>query len=66
MDEASDVKNKLSQLTKKDSSSFMAKDLGDIVYENKIPKDQFVNTHGSTLMVTVLVVVNKKNVEKFK
>jgi len=53
-------------LTKKDSASFLQKDLGDIVYEKKIPKDQFVNTHGSNLMVTVLVVVNKKNVEKFK
>jgi len=51
---------------KKDSASFLQKDLGDIVYEKKISKDQFVNTHGSSLMVTVLVVVNKKNVEKFR
>ena len=66
MDEATDVKNKLGQLTKKDSNSFLQKDLGDIVYEKKIPKDNFVNMHGSTLMVSVLVVINKKNVDKFK
>jgi hypothetical protein len=66
MDESSDVKNKLGQLTKKDSNSFLQKDLGDIVYEKKIPKDQFINTHGSNLMVSVLVVINKKNVDKFK
>ena len=66
MDESTDVKNKLGQLTKKDSNSFLQKDLGDIIYEKKIPKDQFINTHGSTLMVSVLVVINKKVVEKFK
>ena len=66
MDEATDVKNKLGSLTKKDSNSFLQKDLGDIVYEKKIPKDNFGNMHGSTLMVSVLVVINKKNVDKFK
>ena len=71
MDEASEVKNKIQQLTKKDSTSFLQKDLGDIVYERKISKDHFVNTkYGgemiNQLMGTVLVVVNKKSVESFK
>jgi hypothetical protein len=44
----------------------MIKDLGDFVYENKISSQLFVNTHGSKILTTVLVVVNKKNIEKFK
>jgi hypothetical protein len=57
------VRNKLNVLTKKDSPSFMQKDLGDIVYEKKITKNMFVNTHGSDIMTTILVVVNKKKIE---
>jgi hypothetical protein len=57
------VRNKLNHLTKKDSPSFMQKDLGDIVYEKKISKNMFVNTHGSEIMTTILVVVNKKKIE---
>jgi hypothetical protein len=41
----------------------MQKDLGDIVYEKKITKNMFVNTHGSDIMTTILVVVNKKKIE---
>jgi hypothetical protein len=52
----------LSQLVKKDSPSFLQKDLGDLVYEKKISKDMFVNTYGSELLVSVLVVVNKKSI----
>jgi len=44
----------------------MQKDLGDIVYEKKITKNMFVNTFGSELMTTILVVVNKKKIEQFK
>ena len=44
----------------------MQKDLGDVVYEKKITKNMFVNTHGSEIMTTILVVVNKKKVEQFK
>ncbi len=53
-------------MTKKDSPSFMSKDLGDIVYEKKITKNMFVNTHGSDIMTTILVVVQKKKIELFK
>lgn len=44
----------------------MQKDLGDIVYEKKITKNMFVNTYGSDIMTTILVVVNKKKIEQFK
>ena len=66
VDEQNDIKTKLTHLTKKDSSSLLQKDLGDLVYEQKMQKANFVNTHGSDLMVTVLVVVPKKKVEQFK
>ena len=67
MDEQNDIKNKLSALSKKDSKSYMAKDLGDVVYENQknALKQFFVNTHGSELMTTLLTVVPKKMVQKF-
>jgi len=65
-DETNEVKSKLSTLIKKDSPSFLQKDLGDLVYEQKISKDMFVNTHGSELLVSVLVVVNKKSIQKFQ
>lgn len=40
--------------------------MGDIVYEGKMPKSLFVNTHGSELMTTLLVVVHKKKVDHFR
>lgn len=60
MEEQNDIKNKLAALTKKDSKSYMSKDLGDLVYEKKISSQWFVNTHGSKIMTSVLVVVQKK------
>lgn len=65
-DDTNEIKSKLAELIKKDSPSFLAKDLGDLVYERKIKKDYFVNTYGSEMLVTVLVVVNKKNIDKFQ
>jgi hypothetical protein len=66
IEEQNSLKNKLNTLTKKESNSLMHKDLGDFVYEKKISNQLFVNTHGSKLLTTVLVVVNKKTIEKFK
>lgn len=37
-----------------------------MVYEKKITKQMFVNTYGSDIMTTILVVVNKKKLEVFK
>ena len=66
MDDTNEIKSKLSELVKKDSPSFLAKDLGDLVYERKIKKDLFVNTYeGINMLVTVLVVVPKKSIDKF-
>ena len=53
-------------LQKKESTSLLQKDLGDLVYEKKIASAFFVNTHGSTSFTSVLVVVNKKRVAEFK
>jgi len=40
--------------------------LSDLVYEKKIDEKYFVNSHGSQLMTSVLVVVNKKKIAEFK
>lgn len=66
LDELTAVNSKLSQLTKKESTNFMVKDLGDIIYEKNIAQNLFVNTYGSEKMTTVLVVVPKKKIEQFK
>ena len=60
IEEQNDIKNKLAALTKKESKSFLVKDLGDLIYEHKISAQWFVNTHGSKIMTTVLVAVPKK------
>lgn len=39
MDQQNENKTKLAQLTKKESKSFLVKDLGDIVYEEKLAKN---------------------------
>ena len=65
-DEQNDIKNKLGKMQKKEGKVFTQKDLGDIVYEGKMPKSLFVNTHGSELMTTLLVVVHKKKVDHFR
>jgi len=36
-----------------------------LVYERKVSEKKFANTHGSEYLTTVLVVVNKKNLDKF-
>lgn len=53
-------------LQKKESTSLLQKDLGDLVYEKKISSTFFVNTHGSKTFTSILVVVNKKRVQEFK
>lgn len=65
-DEQNDIKNKLGKMQKKEGKLFTQKDLGDIVYEEKLPKALFVNTYGSELMTTLLVVVNKKKIDVFR
>jgi len=39
--------------------------LGDLVYEQKISKTLFINTYGSDIMTSILVVVNKKKLDNF-
>lgn len=66
LEEQNEIKHKLGTLVKKDSPSFLQKDLGDLVHENQIKKELFVNTHGSEILTSVLVVVPKKRIEQFR
>jgi len=65
-DELAQITTKVANLTKKVSTNFMMTDLGDLVYRENIPKTLFVNTYGSEIMTSVLVVVPGKKVEQFK
>ena len=53
-------------MQKKEGKVLTQKDLGDVVYDSKMPKSLFVNTHGSELMTTLLVVVHKKKIDSFR
>jgi len=66
LDEQNDIKNHLNSLMKKESPSFLVKDLGDVIYESQISKTLFVNTHGSSMLTSVLVAVNKNKIEQFR
>lgn len=44
-DEVALIKNKLAALQRKSSKNFMQTDLEVLVYENKLPSQNFVNTH---------------------
>lgn len=66
LDEQNKLKIQLSNLQKKDSPSYTNKDLSDLVYEKNLSKGFFVNNYESTMLTTVLVVVNKKKIDLFK
>ena len=68
VDQQNAVKNKLQSYQKKqENASFMGKDLADVVYEQPaISGSNFVNTHGSELMTTILFGVPKAKVQVFK
>lgn len=63
LDEQNKLKLQLGNLQKKDSPSFTSKDLSDLCYEKNVAKGFFVNNYNSTMLTTVLVVVNKKKIE---
>lgn len=64
-DEANEVKQKLALLKKKESESFLQKDLAEVVYKKRISSTYFVNTHGSLLMTSILIAVNSRKVDSF-
>jgi len=66
-EEANDVKNKLTLLKKKESDVLTAKDLGDVVYEQKIDKKYFVNTYYDTeILTSCLICVHNKKIKYFE
>ena len=56
MGEYGETKNMLAALNKKSEGNFMTKDLLDVIIENKIPKEQFVN---SKYLCTLIAIVAK-------
>jgi len=66
LDDQNKLKIQLSNLQKKDSPSYTNKDLGDLVYEKNLSRGFFVNNYESTMLTTILVVVNKKKIDQFR
>lgn len=60
-DELNDVRNNYNSISKgKDSTSFLVKDLGEIIYNSEINADAyFVEKHGSEELATIIAIVHK-------
>ncbi len=60
-DELNDAKNNYNAISKgKDSPSFLAKDLGEIIYNSKLePEKYFVERHGSENLSTMVIILHK-------
>ena len=58
-DDMSETRNVYNQVAKKEGTSFLNKDLGDIIYNSKVNAELFVEKLGSTWLATVIAIVNK-------
>jgi hypothetical protein len=59
-DELTEVKNNYNQLVKKDGTTLLTKDVGEVIYTSNINPDQyFVERHGSKNFSTLVTIVHK-------
>lgn len=60
-DELNDAKNHYNSISKgKETTSFVNKDLGEIIYNSQINPDiYFVEKHGSEELATIVAIVHK-------
>jgi tRNA A58 N-methylase Trm61 len=59
-DELTEVKNNFAQLSKKDGTTLLTKDLAEVIYSSNIDPDKhFVEKKGSSFLTTVIAVVHK-------
>jgi V-type H+-transporting ATPase subunit C len=68
-DELTEARNNHAQLVKKEGNSFLTQDISGAIYssaKNIDPKKFFVETIGSEMFATVIAVVNKTQIPKFK
>ena len=63
MDDMNEKKGLLNQVSKKEGTSFLTKDLGEVIYGSKnIKAEDFVEKLNSTSLSTVIAVINKMKV----
>ncbi|TNV74115.1 hypothetical protein FGO68_gene17105 [Halteria grandinella] len=68
-DELTEARNNHAQLVKKDGNNFLTQDISGAIYgsaKNIDPRKYFVETIGSEMFATVIVVVHKLHIQKFK
>ena len=65
LEEQSQIKSKITSMTKRDQGNLTVRDYTDDIYNNNPSKDLFVETHGSDLFVNMLVVLNQEKVQAF-
>ena len=57
-DELNETKQRHAQYSKKEGQNLFSKDLGDMIY-GQVPKELFVETHGTELFASVVVILPK-------
>ena len=60
-DDLNEVRNNLNQYVKKEGSSFLQKDISEVIYSdtNLKPEQFFVEVHNSQFLTTVVVIIHK-------
>lgn len=58
-DELNETRNHYNSVAKKEGASFMAKDVGDVIYTNQVDPSIFVEKQGSEALSTLIAVVHK-------
>lgn len=66
MEEFTLMKNKISNMTKKDQGNLLVRDFTDEVYTKAVSADVFVETHNSEMFRNVLLVISDDKLSSFK
>lgn len=66
MEEYTLIKNKISNLSKKDQGNLTVRDYTDDIYNKNVPAEVFVESHNSEMFSNVLVVISDEKVTGFK
>ena len=60
-DDLNEVRNNLNQYVKKEGTSFLQKDIAEVIYSdtNLKPENYFVEVHQSQFLTSIVVILNK-------
>ena len=62
MDEFNGVKQRISNMTKKDTGNLTVRDFTDDIYTKNVPADTFVETHNSEMFSNLFLIINQDKI----